>query len=55
MRTPTIPPSEIKLSTVDAINMKSTGQTTLYTVPAGKSCIVTKAILRITTADTAAV
>lgn len=40
------------LGTVTGIDLKTTGQTTLYTVPAGKSCIVTDIILVVTAANT---
>lgn len=38
------------LSKTTGINAKSTGQTTLYTVPTGKTCIITQAIVRCTAA-----
>jgi hypothetical protein len=44
-------PADTLLSTVASINGKVTGQTTLYTVPAGKSCIVTKMIVHLTSAS----
>lgn len=37
-----------RLATVDSINLKTAGQTPLYTVPAGKSLVVTSLILRTT-------
>lgn len=43
--TPTI------LSVVTGINAKSTGSTTLYTVPAGKTAVITQAIIRCTAAS----
>lgn len=45
-----IPPIGILSSTV-GINAKSTGQTTLYTVPAGKTAIITQAVVRCTAAS----
>lgn len=43
------------LATVAAIDLKVTGQTTLFTVPAGKTLIITDVIVRATSADTVAV
>lgn len=45
------PVSPTLLATVTGINAKSTGQTTLYTVPTGKTCVVTAAIIRCTAAS----
>jgi len=43
------------LSTVTAVDLKTTGQTTLYTVPTGKVCVVSAINFRITAADNATV
>lgn len=40
------------LATVLGINLKNTGQTTLYTVPSGKTLIITDILLIPTTANT---
>lgn len=40
-----------KLATITGINTKSTGQTNLYTVPTGKTCVITQAIVRCTAAS----
>jgi len=42
--------SEIRLSTTASIDGKAVASTTLYTVPTGETCIITKAIIRLTTA-----
>lgn len=38
--------AETKLATVSGIDLNTTAKTSLYTVPAGKSCIVTRLIVR---------
>lgn len=43
------------LGSASGIDLKSTGQTTLYTVPAGKTLLITNVILLITSANTVAV
>lgn len=43
------------LSRVTGVDMKSVGQTTLYTVPTGKSCVVTEIIAIPTVADAVSV
>lgn len=43
------------LSTITSVNLKNTGQTTLYTVPAGKTLILTDIIALATTASVVAV
>lgn len=40
------------LSQVFNINAKNTGTTNLYTVPSGKNCVVTSAIVKVVAADT---
>lgn len=47
----TIPSLGVQLSKTSSINMKSTGQTTLYTVPAGKTAIITHIMVRVTSAS----
>lgn len=42
----------ILLSTVSGIDLKTTGATNLYTVPTGKSVVITEIILRITAVNT---
>lgn len=37
-----------KLATVTSINAKTTGATTLYTVPVGKTCVLTSVSVRVT-------
>lgn len=46
-----IPSLGVQLSKTSSINMKATGQTTLYTVPTGKSCVVTHVLIRVTSAS----
>lgn len=36
-----------KLATIAAVNMNTATATLLYTVPAGKSCIITKVVVRL--------
>lgn len=48
---PTITSSPGLLSTTTGINAKTTGQTTIYTVPAGKTAIITQVIVRCTAAS----
>ncbi len=43
------------LATPVSVDLKTTGATSLYTVPSGKSLILISAILRMTNADTATV
>ena len=49
-RVPTLPISESRLSSIDTIDLKTTAQTTLYTVPAWKSLVATRVVIRITSA-----
>ena len=46
-----IPSLGVQLSKTTGINMKATGQTTLYTVPTGKSAIITHLLVRVTSAS----
>lgn len=41
-----------KLATVDSIDLKTIAATNLYTVPAGKTVIITEIVLRITAVNT---
>lgn len=43
------------LNTVSGVDLKATGQTTLYTVPSGKSAIITEIVGVISSANTVAV
>lgn len=43
------------LASVTGIDMKATGQTLLLTVPTGKKCVITNAIIRATAVDTVTV
>ena len=43
------------LSTTTGIDAKTTGTTNLFTVPTGRSCVVTRAVVRVTVADTVTV
>ena len=40
-----------KVATIDSINLKTVAQTTLYTVPSGKSFVPTMCVIRITSAS----
>lgn len=42
---------EVELSSTTGINAKSVANTTLYTVPAGKTCVITRAVVRCTAAS----
>lgn len=44
-----------QLASVSGINLKTTGQTTLYTCPNGKTCVITDVLLLVTGANTIAV
>lgn len=48
--------SQIALATVTNVNLKTVGQTTLYTVPATSTgCVITDVIVMITDSDTATI
>lgn len=52
---PSYQTSDILLSTTAVTDATATGTTTLYTVPAGKKAVITKAIVRVTAASGATV
>lgn len=37
---------ERMLSSTDSVNLNTTNKTTLFTVPAGKSCVITRVVVR---------
>lgn len=46
-----VPALVTKLNTVASVDLTTTGSTAIYTVPAGKSCVVQDVLLRIATAS----